>query len=232
MDVAAVILAGGMGTRLHDTVPGLPKVLAPVGGRPFLAYIFKQLQQAGIYSAILCTGFEGKAVSDTFGRDYEGMTLYYSHEGTPAGTAGALLLAMRLVKAPWWLILNGDSYCHTNLTDFCKSALEQNQPTLLLTHVEDTGRYGRVIQDNSGRIVRFEEKQAEGSPGWINAGVYLLPVEYIKTIPAGREVSLEKEMFPAWVERGLFGLRSYAAFIDIGTPDSYADAKRFFQGQK
>lgn len=232
MDVAAVVLAGGKGTRLRDVVPELPKVLAPVGGRPFLAYIFKQLQNAGLDSAVLCTGFEGKAVSDTFGRDYDGMTLYYSHEETSAGTAGALLLAMRLVRSDWWLILNGDSYCHTSLADFCKSAMENAQPSILITHVEDAGRYGKVVLDDTGRVVRFEEKQAGGSPGWINAGIYLLPVKYIKTIPAGREVSLEKEMFPAWIERGLFGIRSYASFIDIGTPESYADAKHFFQELK
>ncbi len=229
MDVAAVILAGGLGTRLREALPGLPKVLAPVGGQPFLAYKLKQLQEAGFSTAVLCTGFEGQAISDTFGRDFEGLTLLYSQEESPTGTAGALRLAMRLVKAAWWLVMNGDSYCVVDLAQFCSLADERTQPTILLTHVNDSGRYGQVVLDDSGKILRFEEKKSEGSPGWINAGVYLLPAEYIKEIPSGRDVSLEKEMFPAWVERGLFGVKCPGSFIDIGTPESFANAKRFFQ---
>ena len=229
MDITAVILAGGLGTRLRDVVADLPKVLAPVRGRPFLAYVLRQIQRAEHHMAVLCIGYEGHEVEKVFGRYFDELELFYSREERPLGTAGALRIAIPLVKTPWWLVMNGDSYCHLDLSQLHVIAMLDKRPSIVLTQVEDTSRYGQVTMDDDDRILRFEEKQQQGSAGWINAGIYLIPAEYIKEIPAGREVSLEKEMFPVWVERGLFGIKSNGAFIDIGIPESYADAKRFFQ---
>jgi len=229
MDLTAVILAGGMGTRLREVVPDLPKALAPVKGRPFLSYLLEQVERAGLLTAVLCIGYEGAEVQKVFGRYFNGLELFYSQEEQPLGTAGALRAALPLVKTAWWLVMNGDSYCDVDLSQLHVIAMLDKRPSIVLTQVEDTSRYGQVTMDDDDRILRFEEKQQQGSAGWINAGIYLIPAEYIKEIPAGREVSLEKEMFPVWVERGLFGIKSNGAFIDIGIPESYADAKRFFQ---
>jgi D-glycero-alpha-D-manno-heptose 1-phosphate guanylyltransferase len=232
MAITAVILAGGMGTRLREVVPDLPKALVPVRGRPFLSYLLEQVESAGLVTAVLCIGYEGREIQKVFGRYFEGLELFYSQEEQPLGTAGALRAALPLVKTAWWLVMNGDSYCHVDLSQFDEIAILEERPSIILTQVQDTSRYGQVVLDDDDRIVRFEEKRQQGSAGWINAGIYLLPLEYINEIPAGREVSLEKEMFPLWIQRGLFGIKSTGAFIDIGTPDSYTDAKRFFQELK
>jgi NDP-sugar pyrophosphorylase family protein len=100
--------------------------------------------------------------------------------------------------------------------------------TLGLIEVPDTRRYGRVMVDVDGAVLRFEEKSDKKGRGWINAGMYLLNRDLLLTIPTDGPVSLEREILPAWIGRGLFGYRSQARFLDIGTPESYAFAEEFF----
>ena len=112
VDVPALILAGGLGTRLEGVVTGIPKVLAPVCGRPFLSYLLDQLQAAGVREVVLCTGYRADQVFETFGTRYEELSLRYSSESRPLGTAGAIRQAVGLVGAERFLVLNGDSYVH------------------------------------------------------------------------------------------------------------------------
>lgn len=229
--VTAAVLAGGLGTRLRSVVADRPKVLAEVGGRPFLAYLLDQLMAAGVRSVVLCTGHLGQQVQDRFGDSYGTLRLRYSRESLPLGTAGALRLALPLFGSANVLVLNGDSFCDSSLGDFwawhCARGADA---TLLLAHVSDTSRYGRVHVDAGGRVRRFDEKDGSGGPGWINAGIYLLKHRLLETIPANGVVSLEREMFPAWIEQGLYGCQGNGRFIDIGVPEAYADAEHFFSG--
>jgi NDP-sugar pyrophosphorylase family protein len=101
-----------------------------------------------------------------------------------------------------------------------------------LTHKADTSHYGRVSISNDGTIIRFEEKNDTVRPGWINSGIYILKQIMLQSIPTGREVSLERETFPAWVGQGLYGYQSKGRFLDIGTPESYALAHNFFASEK
>ena len=127
------------------------------------------------------------------------------------------------------LIVNGDSFCDVNLEAFWEWHRERNaDATLLLAHVSDTKRYGRVDVDAQGCVLRFDEKGGNNGPGWINAGVYLLKRQLLETIFLDRDVSLESEMFPSWIGRGLYGYQFTGSFLDIGTPDSYATAEHFF----
>lgn len=228
-NVTAAILAGGLGTRLRSAVADRPKVLAEVGGRPFLSCLFDQLVAAGLREVVLCTGHLGEQVQTAFGDTYRSLHLSYSREATPLGTGGCLRLAAPLFHSETVLVMNGDSYCDTDLNAFGDwHTQRQAKASLLLTHVEDTSRFGRVELAGDESVRGFTEKKAPGGPGWINAGIYLVTSGFIEAIPAATTVSLEREIFPAWIGQGFFGNRALGRFIDIGTPESYGDAERFF----
>ena len=228
--VEAVILAGGLGTRLRSVVPDRPKVLAEILGRPFLTYLFDQVATAGIREVLLCTGYLGEQIERRFGNSYGRLRLRYSLEVNPQRTAGALRLALPLIGSEAALVLNGDSFCQADLGSFWAwHCARRSQGTLLLTEVADTRHYGRVIVDEDGAVVRFAEKESEGRPGLINAGVYILTRSLLLSIPTAGPVSLEQEMFPAWTGRGLYGYQNKGPFLDIGTPDAFAGAERFMQ---
>jgi len=229
---AAVILAGGKGTRLSGTVDDRPKVLATVNGKPFLGYLLGQLKAAHIRRVVLCTGYMGDMIRESFGSEYDGMTLAYSHETVPMGTGGALRLAMPLLDSDPVLVMNGDSYCQADLETFFVWRREQNiLNAMVLTLLDDVARFGSVDMDGRNRITRFREKTQEMSRGFINAGIYLLSRESIARIPEDRPVSLEREIFPALVEEGIGGFQCRGRFIDIGTPESYRGAEAFFADQ-
>jgi NDP-sugar pyrophosphorylase family protein len=230
--ITAVILAGGLGTRLRSVVGEQAKVLARVAGRPFLAYLLDQLAEAGVRLAVLCTGYKAEAIASTFGTSYREMELTYSRETVPLGTAGALQQARSLVGSDPVLVLNGDSYCAADLGAFLAWHRDHRAAaSLLLAEVDNTTRFGRVEVDAGGAVLGFTEKAPSSSPGWINAGVYLLGDSVLRALSPVAPRSLEREVFPAWIGRGLTGYRSSGSFIDIGTPESYAKAEHLFAGR-
>ncbi len=224
-NLTAAILAGGLGTRLRPAVSDKPKVLADVGGRPFILRLLEQLAAAGIQNVVLCTGHLGEQVEAALGTSFQSVALAYSRETAPLGTAGALRQALPLLNSDPVLALNGDSFCECDiraLIDFHHTRAARN--TICLRAVDDTSRYGRVALDSQDRILAFEEKGVSGR-GWINAGIYLLARTTLEAIPVNTAVSIEREVFPALVANGLFGFRTRGTrFIDIGTPESYAAA--------
>lgn len=227
--VTAVILAGGMGTRLRPVVADRPKVLAHVRGKPFLAYLLEQVAGAGIMHCVLCVGYLGERIRAAFGNAYAGMRLVYSQESIPLGTAGALRLALPLLGSDPVLAMNGDSFCDVNLSDlWVWHSRHSASATLVLVEASNPMRYGRVSVSADGRIIGFDEKKGGEELGWINAGVYVLKRALLESIPMGRTVSLETEMFPAWIGRGLYCRQSTGRFLDIGTLESYVLAERFF----
>ena len=230
-NTCAVILAGGLGTRLSSVIRDKPKCLAPILGRPFLAHQLERLAQAGLDSAVICTGYLAEQVEEAIGNQFGSLQIIYSQETEPLGTAGAIRLAAEQTAAGSLLVLNGDSVCSAELNAFAGDFLKVGaQPLMLLTKVEDTARYGRVECENqagTGRVSQFLEKGIAGA-GWINAGIYLLPRHLVMEFPAGRACSIEKEIFPAWVEKGLLhASRIESEFLDIGTPESYNLANDF-----
>lgn len=228
--ISAFVLAGGMGTRLRSVIPDRPKVLAPVHGRPFLAYLLDRLAHAGVGHAVLGTGYMANAVEAAFGAAHAGMRLTYSREPTPLGTGGAVRHALPQLPSDPILVLNGDSYFDADLGAFARAfASFGASAALLRTQVPDVSRYGQVHVDAAGRVCRFEEKGTARGAGWINAGIYLFRAEVIAALPPDRPISLEKEVFPALIDRGLYALAQAGRFIDIGTPESYREAEAFFQ---
>lgn len=225
----AVVLAGGLGTRLRPVVENQPKVLADVGGHPFLKYLLDQLAEWRIQEVVLCTGHLGEQIESQFGHDYHGLRLIYSRERAPLGTAGALRLALPLIRSDSALVLNGDSYCVADLDAFWRwHCLTKSAATLLLVDNPDTQRFGSVQMAADGHIIRFDEKKQGTEPGLINVGVYLLEKHLVKLIPESGSVSLEREIFPTWVGMDFYGYQAAGPFLDIGTPASYTAAEEFF----
>ncbi len=231
-DMTAVILAGGLGTRLRTAVADRPKVLAEVNGRPFVAWLLDRIANSGIRKCLLCTGYMADQVCNVLGYEHNGMQIGYSRELEPLGTAGALRQALPLLEGSPVLVLNGDSFCSvqyaTLLTQHKKAGAIA---TLALAAVADIKRYGAVTTGSDGAITKFEEKGISNGAGAINAGVYLLDYSVIEKIPSKVPCSLEREVFPALIGQGLYGFLHQGSFIDIGIPDDYRIAQDFFSAR-
>lgn len=226
--IKAAILAGGLGSRLRSVVSDRPKVMAAIGGRPFLEYLLHKLEKVGISQVVLCTGHMGEKIRDTFGDAHGRLDLYYSREMVPMGTGGAVRYALNLLDSESVLVMNGDSYCDADLNAFWEFHRSKGaKATLLLVKSADRGgRYGHVRINSKGQVVSFDEKSEHAAAGWINAGIYLLKKELIMSIPEGKGISLEQEIFPERIGQGLYGFQSDGSFIDIGVPEDYARAER------
>lgn len=228
-DITAVILAGGLGTRLRSVVADRPKVLAEVGGRSFLSFLLDKLTNNNIRKIVLCTGYLGEQVHEVFGCTYSGMELAYSMEKEPRGTGGALRLALPLLQSDLVLVMNGDSYCEVDLASYLEWYQEKEAAaSLALTFVENTSRYGMVQLGTHDEIIRFEEKGEKLVPGWINAGIYFIKKSLISSVPSSGNISIEEGLFPAWIGTDFYGYKSNCRFLDIGMPATYSRAGQFF----
>lgn len=227
--LTAIVLAGGLGMRLRSVIEDRPKVLAEVAGRPFLEYLLDQLFHGGIREAILCTGYLGERIKSEYGEFYKTIRLRYSQEPSPLGTGGALRFALPVFKSDTLLVMNGDSYCKVDIRRFWEwHRLKGSDATLLLVKSNDAQRYGSVQTDAGARVVSFVEKREAAGSGLINAGIYLITRSLLELIPADKPVSLEREIFPSWIGKNFYGYQTPGPFLDIGTPESYAEAETFF----
>ena len=225
----AIVLVGGKGTRLQSVVSDRPKPMAEVCGRPFLEWLLRYLKNQNIERVVLATGYKGEMVEAYFGNgDICGLDISYSQELKPAGTGGAIRLALSRVQSDHVIALNGDSLCPLDINRMYQLHLAQEaDATLWLVEMEDCRRYGTVDLDISGKVRAFQEKSSEVQKGLINGGVYLFNKDLMKELIPNRPVSLEMEVFPKLVHRNLFGVIGNGPFIDIGTPESYALADSF-----
>ena len=224
----AIILAGGLGTRLRPVVSDAPKSMAEVADRPFVEYLLAQLGSNGFRRAVICAGFMADALVSHLGdgRDF-GVNLTYSVETEPRGTAGALKLAQPLLAGDAWLLMNGDSLFDISLQDLVEA--HRSRPalvTIALAQVDAGDRYGRVTLDADGMITAFAEKTPSSTPGLINSGLYIIDRGLLDLIPADRPVSLEREVIPPLVGRDVRGHAFDGYFIDIGVPEDYERAQR------
>jgi NDP-sugar pyrophosphorylase family protein len=226
-DTKAVLLVGGLGTRLRTVIPSTPKPLAPVGNRPFLELLIQQLGSQGIRSLIMCTGYLADQIEDEFGDGSGlGVTIEYSKEPEVLGTAGAVKFAEKFLQGvPDFLVMNGDSFLELDLNQLIqRHRTHGGLATMAVVSVENAGRYGTVQVDSGNKVTAFCEKTGGEDPGLINAGVYVFSPAILGLIPAG-PVSLEKNVFPRLLDRGVYAAREQGVFIDIGTPVDYAHAQ-------
>ncbi len=227
----AVVLVGGLGTRLRPLTTDLPKQMLPILDRPMIEHVVGHLATHGIDEVVLSLGFLPGAFLDAYpdGR-CAGVPLTYAVEPEPLDTAGAIRFAAEDAGIEeTFLVLNGDV-----LTDLAVDELilfhraSGAEATVSLTPVDDPSRYGVVPTDADGRVTGFIEKPpADEAPcNWINAGTYVLEPSVLQRIPPGRRVSVEREVFPAMADAGtLFGFRSECYWVDTGTPETYLDVQ-------
>jgi len=212
---------------LRTVVPSAPKPLALVGSRPFLELLIQQLAGQGIRSLIMCTGYLADQIEGEFGDGSGlGVTIEYSKEPEPLGTGGAVKFAEGFLQGvPDFLVMNGDSFLELDLNQLIQlHRMHGSLATMAVVSVENAGRYGTVYVDSGNRVTEFCEKTGSDSPGLINAGVYVFSPAILELIPTG-PVSLEKDVFPTLLDRGVYAVRQKGVFIDIGTPADYAHAQ-------
>jgi NDP-sugar pyrophosphorylase family protein len=227
--ITPIIFVGGLGTRLRPIIGDKPKALAQVNGRPFLSYILEQLEDMKFNYIILCTGYKAYLIKREFGSAYKGINIQYSEEPAPLGTGGALRKALSLVHTDFILAMNGDSYIDFDLNSYIDwHYTNKMEASLLLSEVQDTRRFGYVQINKNSKILEFIEKPKLQASGWINAGIYLFKKRLLEIIPSGIFFSLEKELFPKLAGKNIHGYRCNGKFIEIGTPQSYNSANKFF----
>lgn len=231
----AIILAGGLGLRLREAVPDKQKVMAGVDGKPFVSYLFRKLAAAGIKRVILALGYRGEdAYAEALRHKPEEMTLVASMEPQPLGTAGALRHALAHIETSEILVMNGDSiidYPLAHFLDFHHKA--RAIASMLLCEVPDAMRYGRVfLRESSSEVATFVEKSSSvHGRALINAGIYMLPTSLVGALPQG-PCSLETQVLPHLCDGRLHGLATQAQFLDIGIPQDYLKASRFFESMQ
>lgn len=221
----AIVLAGGLGTRLRGVVDDVPKPLAPVAGRPFLAWGLDLLADQGLRRVILATGYRGGQVEAALGKNWQGMSLEYSQEPEPLGTGGAIALAMRRVSGDASFVLNGDTWLELDYVKFDAALRAQDARIgVALAKVPDVARYG-AVRVEGGRITGFIEKGQAGS-GLVNAGVYRVPRSLLVGFPADKPFSFEREVLaPVVARETVIAYTETRGFIDIGVPEDYWKAQ-------
>ncbi len=224
-----IILAGGQGSRLASVIGDLPKVLAPIKGRPFLDYLLEYFFHLGIERFILALGKGKEEVKEYCSKSHYKVHLIFSEETEPLGTGGALKKALNLISEEYILASNGDSLViSSELSSAIKELMDRGVIIGLIgIYVQNTGRFGRLLLNSKGELLAFKEKVLS-KPGVINTGLYLLKGKEVLNLM--RDMP-QKFSFESWlestIEKGLKievrVLEGY--FVDIGVPEDYFRAQ-------
>jgi D,D-heptose 1,7-bisphosphate phosphatase len=219
-EVPALVLAGGLGTRLQSVISDLPKPMAPIGDKPFLHYLLSYLRSQGVRRVVLLVGHKADTIESHFGAgDALGLSIRYCREKDLLGTAGATKNAESLIESDTFLLLNGDTFFPVDLSLLLDYHLSSGgDSTLALKIKDDASRYGTVTITQDGLVSAFVEKSASARDGYINGGIYVIERRLLATIPPNVKMSLENDVFP---RARLSGLPLPDPFIDIGIPSDY-----------
>jgi mannose-1-phosphate guanylyltransferase len=228
--VQAIVLVGGEGTRLRPLTADIPKPAVQLVDRPFLAFAIEWLAAHGVSEVVLACGFLPDVLREALAGEEErsGVRITYAVEPEALGTAGAIRFATETLGERLeerFLALNGDVLADLDLSALLRAHEERGaRATIGLHQVEDSSAYGLVRCGPDGEVLEFTEKTGEAVPGEINAGAYVLERSVLELVPAGRAVSIEREVFPRLVGAGLSALRLDGYWMDIGTPARYLQA--------
>ena len=226
-DLPVLILAGGLGTRLSSVLGGQPKILAPIDGRPFVEYLLAWLEAQGVRNVIFSLGHLAERVQAHLGSRVVGLQKIVSVvEPEPLGTAGAVAFSLRHLPRRPILIINGDTFVDVSLEALWSSHQAHGDiASIVCAQVDNAGRFGQVEIDATNRIVRFEEKSsAPGGLAWVNAGVYCFDPLMLDQIALRQRGSLEKDILQLMPPRSIRAYCTRGRFLDIGTPESLAQA--------
>lgn len=225
----AIILAGGLGTRLKSAISEIPKSMAPISNHPFLYYIFKWLEKNQITRIILSVGYKWEVIYNEFGEYFNSIELVYSIESSPLGTGGAIALAMKKLKKDQFLIINGDTMFDVDIEQFVSfHKFGEFDFSIILKHMKKIDRYGTVELNDNNRISCFKNK-ALSKKGYINGGVYIANTSIRRYFPNSQRFSFEQEFLEKMVSSLKFGgFIKDDYFIDIGVPEDYKRAQKEF----
>ncbi len=232
-EIVAVILAGGLGTRIRHLLPNLPKPMAPVRGRPCIEWLVRYLAGQGIQRVLISTGYLSEVIEQHFATNpVSGVRVRCIPETETLGTGGGFLNAVHAggEVAAGWLVLNGDTFALADLAQATATLeIKATAGVIFARAVADTSRYGSLVTDASGNLVRFEEKRP--GEGLISAGVYLFRDELVRTFSNRIPLSLERDVFPALTSAGALikVLPMDTPFLDIGTPETLPAADPFIR---
>ena len=223
-EIDVIVLCGGLGKRLRSVISDRPKPMAEIGHRPFLDILIAYTSRYGFRRFILCLYYMKEVIKEY----YRGKGIIFSEEEEPLGTGGAIKKAEPLIKSSPFLVMNGDSFIPLDLNKFITFHSEKKAAvSIALAKAEKTEDYGAVRLGDDERIVNFSEKRKE--KGLVNAGVYLFKRNVLSLIPSSTNYSLEYDLFPRMVGKGLYGYQTDETLIDIGTPKGYKRAQEMFK---
>lgn len=223
----AIVLAGGLGTRLRKVVKDVPKPMADINGKPFLEYLLTFLSKQGIEKVILSVGYKYEVIKNYFGKFFLNIEILYSIETKPLGTGGGVKKSLSLVESDDIFIINGDTFFEVDL-DMLFSFHKEKKAVLsiALKPLKCFSRYGSVEIDENGKIIGFKEKKYHDS-GLINGGVYVLKKEVFKNLKFGEAFSFEKDFLEEYyIQYPFYGMAFQKYFIDIGIPEDYERFKK------
>lgn len=212
----AVVLAGGLGTRLRAAVSDVPKPMAPVGGRPFLERLLDYWIGQGVRRAVLAVGYMYDSIRRHFGDEYRGCAIAYSIEDHPLGTGGALVQSLPLVHGDTFLVLNGDTYFAVPLEALGAFHRRHGADVSMSLFRSDNPRYTGISLDPDGRVSSFSGE------GLVNGGVVLFQRSALEGLPA-TIASLEKDLLPG-MKGAIYGCVFDVPFVDIGLPEDWRAA--------
>jgi len=220
----AIILAGGLGTRLRSVVNDVPKPMAPINNKPFLEYILEFLNEQGFNRIILSVGYKWEDIKNYFGDGFKNIELIYNIEKEQLGTGGAIKDSLKYADNEKVYVLNGDTFFDIDLS---KMKLEDSLIEIVLKEMKDFNRYGVVEIDANGYIQNFKEK-AYYKQGVINGGIYLLNKRIFDNFDLPKKFSFEEFLESNFKNLKAKGKIFDGYFIDIGIPEDYEKAKRYF----
>ena len=227
----AVILAGGKGTRIQSVHPDLPKPLIPISGKPFLQWQIEYLKKYGVNRIILSIGYMAKKIIDYFTKNpVENVEIIFAVEKNPLGTGGAVKFVAEKYDLGWAFVCNGDTICPADLNDVKK--IGECRAAILVSKKEDVTDYGSVMTDENDGLIAFVEKGEKKGEGWVNAGMYLIDMEWAKNWNNKTPLSIENDVFTSLSTDQLKVWRTETPFLDIGIPVRLEKAAEFLKEWK
>jgi NDP-sugar pyrophosphorylase family protein len=229
-DIDVIVLCGGLGTRLHSVVDDRPKPMIEINGKPFLDILIEYIAHYDFIRFILCTGYKGDFIKRYYENKNGKWKFLISEEEEPLGTAGAIKKAESFIKSDILLVVNGDSLCEIDITDFLKFHVRKRAfISIVLTSMENPVDFGVIRLNRDQKIIRYSEKVPISGDVFVNAGIYLFNRKVLEEIPSGENLSLEYDIFPRILDKGAYGYVTKKVLLDIGTPRRLEIARGHFR---
>ncbi|MDR4498226.1 MAG: nucleotidyltransferase family protein [Candidatus Scalindua sp.] len=226
-NIDVLILCGGFGTRLKGVINDRPKPMADINSKPFLDILVDYVAGFGFKRYILCIGYKGDFIRQYYREKNSDLTFVLQEEKKPLGTAGAVKNAEPVMQSDRFLVMNGDSLCEIDMKDlFAFHIRKKGIASIVQTTIENPDDYGVIQLDENQRVVSFSEKNSTREVGFVNAGIYVFEKDILRDIPPEEKCSLEYQVFPGIIDRGVYGYRTDKRLIDIGTPQRLEMARK------